>query len=187
MWQKILERLLLRFYGQKTVLFLERWHRSLPLSEMIVDRWEKARMLGFGEGANIYDTSLVLGDVHVGKNTWIGPFTILDGSGGRLTIGDYCSISAGVQIYTHDSVKWALSCGNEKLEKAPVTIGNGVYVGPSTVITKGSKIGSQCVIGALSYVDKEIPDFSVAVGTTSTLFRCIVIGEKRATSFEAIA
>ena len=33
-----------------------------------------------------YDSVLVIGDVQVGKNTWIGPFVVLDGSGG-LEIG----------------------------------------------------------------------------------------------------
>lgn len=75
-----------------------RFHRTLPLGDYVVDRWEKARSLGFGEGTSIYDSSLVLGDVRVGARTWIGPFTVLDGSGG-LEIGDTCSVSAGVQIY----------------------------------------------------------------------------------------
>ncbi len=76
----------------------EKWQRTLPFGDYIVDRWKKAECLGFGEGSTIYDSSLVFGDVKVGKNTWIGPFTILDGSGG-LEIGSNCSISAGVQIY----------------------------------------------------------------------------------------
>ena len=34
---------------------------------------------------------MIIGDVKVGKNTWIGPNVILDGSGG-LEIGDYVCI-----------------------------------------------------------------------------------------------
>src|SRR5262245_48320875 len=83
-----------------------RWRRTLPFGDYVVDRWEKARALGFGEQSSVYDSVLVFGDVVVGARTWIGPFVILDGSGG-LTIGSNCSISAGVQIYTHDSVRWA--------------------------------------------------------------------------------
>ena len=93
-------------------LWLRKWNRCLPLGDYIVDRWEKASSLGFGEGTSVYDSSLVLGDVKVGKNTWIGPFTVLDGTGG-LEIGDYCSVSAGVQIYSHDTVDWAVTRGRE--------------------------------------------------------------------------
>ena len=74
-----------------------RWNRDLPLEELLFDRWERARYLGFGAGASIYHTSYVFGDVRVGANTWIGPLTVLEGSGG-LTIGAHCSISSGVQI-----------------------------------------------------------------------------------------
>ena len=83
----------------------ERFQRDLPIEELLFDRWERARHLGFGEGTSIYHSALVYGDVKVGKGTWIGPSTLLDGSHG-LTIGDSCSISAGVNIYTHDTVQW---------------------------------------------------------------------------------
>ena len=46
---------------------------SLPLADYFVDRWDKARLLGFGEGSSIYDSSLVIGDVKIGKNAWVGP------------------------------------------------------------------------------------------------------------------
>jgi hypothetical protein len=36
----------------------------------------------------MYDNVLVLGDVMVGRHTWIGPGCSLDGSGGDLQIGD---------------------------------------------------------------------------------------------------
>lgn len=133
----------------------EHWKRSLPFGDYIVDRWGKARELGFGEGASIYDSALVLGDVAVGRNTWIGPFTVLDGSGG-LEIGEYCSISAGVQIYTHDTVQWAVSGGVRSPERAPVRIGDRCYIGPNVVISKGVTIGNGCVIGANSFVNKDV-------------------------------
>lgn len=141
----------------------EKWHRSLPFADELFDRWERAKSLGFGEGASVYDSSVIIGDVKVGEKTWIGPFTVLDGSG-NLEIGSYCSISAGVHIYTHDSVKWALSGGKEEYEKAPVRIGGRCYIGPNTIIAKGVMVGSGCVIGANSFVNKDIPAGSKAWG-----------------------
>ena len=94
----------------------QRWQRSLPAGEYLVDRWERARELGFGEGASIYDSAIVIGSVSVGASTWIGPWVMLDGSGG-LSIGSNCSISAGTQIYTHDSVGWATSGGEKPIER----------------------------------------------------------------------
>lgn len=149
---------------QESAAVGERWNRSLPFADYIVDRWQKAQSLGFGEGSSIYDSSLVLGDVSVGKNTWIGPFTVLDGSG-HLVIGDNCSISAGVQIYTHDTVAWATSGGTDPAERAPVTIGSRCYIGPNAIISKGITIGDGCVIGANSFVNTDIPSGTKAWGT----------------------
>jgi acetyltransferase-like isoleucine patch superfamily enzyme len=140
-----------------------RFNRVLPFGEYLVDRWEKARYLGFGQGSSIYDSALVLGEVKVGINTWIGPFTILDGSGG-LTIGDHCSISAGVQIYSHDSVRWAISGGKETYEYGQTVIEDNCYIGPNTVIARGARIGTGSVVGANSYVDKSWPKGSKIVG-----------------------
>jgi acetyltransferase-like isoleucine patch superfamily enzyme len=148
----------------------QRHRRALPFGDYVVDRWEKARELGFGEGASIYDSVLVLGDVQVGRKTWIGPFVVLDGSGG-LTIGSNCSISAGVQIYSHDSVQWALSGGTASYAYAPTSIGDNCYIGPNTVVAKGVRIGTRCLVGANSLVLADIPDGSFAHGTP-----CRIVG-----------
>ena len=140
------------------------FNRTLPFADYIVDRWEKARELGFGEGSSIYDSALVLGNVKVGNKTWVGPSVVLDGSGG-LIIGSNCSISAGVQIYSHDSVKWATSGGEAPYEYAKTSIGNNCYIGPNTVVAKGVSIGDECVIGANSLVLHDIPTGSKAYGT----------------------
>src|SRR5262245_23836436 len=113
------------------------FNRRVSLGDLVTDRKENAREMGFGEGTTCYDNVLILGDVTVGKNTWIGPNVILDGSGGPLTIGDFCSISAGVQIYTHNTVEWSTSLGERPMAKAPTRIGNGVYLGPNSVVSMG--------------------------------------------------
>lgn len=133
--------------------FLTELKRSLPFADVLFDRWERAASLGFGEGSSVYDSSHIFGDVKVGNNTWIGPFTILDGSGG-LTIGNNCSISASVQLYTHDTVQWAISGGKEKYEYASTSIGNNCYIAPGSIIAKGVSLGDGCIVGANSFVNK---------------------------------
>jgi len=148
-----------------------RWKRSVPFYEgMLGDdaRWERARFLGFGKGTSIYDSSYVYGDVEVGSHTWVGPFTILDGSGG-LQIGDYCSISSGVQIYTHETAEWALTHGKAEYRYSPVRIGNCCFVGSLTVVRMGVEIGDNVLVGAHSMVTKSIPNNSIAVGCPARL------------------
>jgi acetyltransferase-like isoleucine patch superfamily enzyme len=144
------------------------YNRVLPINELFSDRWEKANFLGFGEGSSIYDSSIVMGNVSVGKNTWVGPFTLLDGSGG-LKIGSNCSISAGVQIYSHDSVQWAISGGKSVYEYGSVTIGDNCYIGPNAVISKGVNIGSGTIIGANSFVNKSFPENSKIAGNPAKI------------------
>jgi acetyltransferase-like isoleucine patch superfamily enzyme len=91
--------------------------------------------------------ALIIEKVEIGENCWIGPFTVLDGSGG-LRIGSNTEISAGAQIYTHSSVKRAVSGGSVEIERAPTVIGKHVHIGANAVILMGSQIGDYCTIGA---------------------------------------
>ena len=156
-------RLLNKLKNSFDAEFLEQYNRSLPFADILFDRWERAKLLGFGEGTSIYDSSVVLGNVKVGKNTWIGPNTMLDGSG-ELSIGNNCSISTGVQIYSHDSVKWAISGGIEKYEYDKTSIGNNCYIGPNTIIAKGVQLGDRCVVGANSFVNRSFKTDSKIAG-----------------------
>ncbi|HJP61091.1 MAG TPA: acyltransferase [Gemmatimonadaceae bacterium] len=145
-----------------------RFKRRVPFGDLVTDRWQNAKEYGFGEGTSCYDSALILGDVDVGKHVWIGPNVILDGSGG-LVIGDYVSISAGVQIYTHHTVRWAISGGVEDFERAPTKIGSHVFIGPNTVIQMGVTIGDRVVIGAMSLVNRDIPSDCRAWGTPARI------------------
>ncbi|QIW09659.1 acyltransferase [Francisella sp. LA112445] len=155
---------MLKFFFKKREIIKLKFNRVLPFCEYISDRWEKARYLGFGKGSSIYDSAVVIGDVTVGENTWIGPNVILDGSG-CLEVGSNCSISAGVQIYSHDSLSWAISGGVKNYKYAKTVIEDNCYIGPNVIIQKGIKIGRGSIIGANSLVNKDIPANSKAFGT----------------------
>jgi acetyltransferase-like isoleucine patch superfamily enzyme len=141
------------------------WGRVLPFDELLFDRWEKANFLRTKMKASVYHNSYIYGDVEIGKKTWIGPYTLLDGSGGKLKIGDFCSVSSGTHVYTHDTVKWSVTGSKAPYEKKGTTVGDFCYVGPYTIITKGVRIGKCCVIGAHSLVNSNLPAYSLAFGT----------------------
>lgn len=163
-----LVRQLLHLQSELSQRMQQRFQRLLPIDELLSDRWQRARHLGFGDGTSIYHNSYVYGEVKVGAHTWIGPFTILDGTGG-LEIGDYCAISVGVHIYTHDAVKWALSGGREPYEYVPVKIGNNCFLGAGAVVLRGVTIGERCVVGAGAVVTKDVPDASIVAGVPARL------------------
>ncbi len=140
--------------------------RSLPFADAVLrNRWERAQALGFGEGASIYDSAIVYGAVAVGEHSWIGPSVLLDGSGGPLSIGAWCSISAGVHIYTHDTVLRSLSGGVMDRYCAAVSIGDRCYIGAQSVIRAGVQIGTMCVVGANSFIHRDVPERSIVGGS----------------------
>lgn len=145
--------------------------RFLSIPDYFIDRWERASLMGFGKDSSVYDSCLVLGDVRVGENTWIGPYTILDGSGEFLKIGNNCTISAGVQIYTHNSVDKTIY--GEAVKQSSVEIGNNCYIGPNSIVTMGVKIGNRVVIGANSLVTQDIPDDTKTYGLPAKEFHKI--------------
>jgi acetyltransferase-like isoleucine patch superfamily enzyme len=161
-------------HQQLSEAFKLKFDRSLPFTDEIFDRWERAKSLGWGEGSSVYDSAYIFGDIKVGKNTWVGPFTIIDGSGG-LEIGDSCTISAGVHIYTHNNVKQTLSGGKLPIERQSVKIGSNTYIAPQTIVTMGIEIGSHVVIASNSFVNKSFPDFSILAGNPAKQIGQVII------------
>src|SRR4051794_26947973 len=103
-----------------------------------------------------------VGEPEIGEGTWIGPFCLIDGSGG-LVIGRGCDLAAGAQVYTHSTAKRCVTDRAVPIERAPVRIGDCTFIGAGAVILMGVTIGRHCVIGAGAVVTSDVPDCSVAV------------------------
>lgn len=163
-----LKELLVQLHLQHDVELRQQFRRSLSFADGLFDRWERAKRLGFVNGSSIYDSALVYGDVTVGEGTWIGPYTVLDGDGGGLFIGAFCSIAAGVHIYTHDTILWSLSGGKVKKQTGRVEIGDCCYVGSQAIIAAGVTIGKQSVVAANSFVNRDVPERTIVGGSPAT-------------------
>jgi acetyltransferase-like isoleucine patch superfamily enzyme len=154
--------------------FKEKFNRSLPFNEEVFDRWDKAEKLNFGSNSSIYDSSFVFGSPKVGADVWIGPFTIIDGSG-ELSIGDNVTVSSGVHIYTHDNIKQTIMGKEFPIEKGHVTIGGNTYIGPNSVIAKDVHIGKRCIIATNSFVKNSFEDNSIIAGNPARKIGEVVI------------
>jgi len=144
--------------------FRTQFDRSLPFADELFDRWERAKQLNCGERSSVYDSSYVFGSPIIGEDVWIGPFTIIDGSGG-LSIGKNVTIAVGVHIYTHDNIKQTLIGKHIPLDKGVVYIGDYSYIGPNAIITKNVTIGKHSIVAANSLVNKSFDDYSIIAGT----------------------
>ena len=113
--------------------------------------------------------------------------------GDNVEMNDYVHISAGESIVIGNNVLIAskvfisdlnhgkykglmqdspLDCPNaRKLSTFPILIKDNVWIGEAVCIMPGVTIGKGCVIGALSLVTKNIPDYSIAVGSPAKVIK----------------
>lgn len=106
----------------------------------------------------------IVGEPEIGSGTWIGAFTVIDGSGG-LRIGAGCDISSGVQIYTHSSVKRCVSGRSfAEVERQPVTIGDRVFLGAGAIVNMGVTIGDEAVVAAGAVVTADVASRTIVGG-----------------------
>jgi acetyltransferase-like isoleucine patch superfamily enzyme len=90
----------------------------------------------------------------LGKNTDIGAFTYINANQG-VEIGDK------VQIASHCSI-YSVSTIDNKNGK--VVIKENACVGSHCVVMPGVTIGKNSIVGAFSFVNKDIPDNVIALG-----------------------
>lgn len=111
------------------------------------------------------------------RNSNVGSYCYIGENSGLncVDMGNYCSVATGVRIgdMEHSVDYYSTSPLLSKFGKANVrtTIGHDVWIGTQACIRQGVKIGTGAVIGAQSFVNKDVPPFAVVVGTPAKVLR----------------
>lgn len=84
-------------------------------------------------------------------------------------IGNYCSIAPGVQIggMQHSYWWWTTSprLSDKCIYDKTTIIGNDVWIAAGSIIKQGVTIGDGAVIGAMSFVNTDIPENTIYFGS----------------------
>ncbi|CAL1241835.1 gamma carbonic anhydrase family protein [Candidatus Methylocalor cossyra] len=110
-----------------------------------------------GAGVYLADSALVIGDVTLGRDVSVWPFTVLRGDVHRIEIGDETNIQDGCVLHvTHRSAT--------NPEGHPLRVGRGVTVG-HRVVLHGCTVGDLCLIGIGAIIlDGAVVEDRVMVG-----------------------
>ena len=114
------------------------------------------------------------GSITVGDNVSFGPFAIvhsIDAStvrvGNDVMVAANCYL-AGSPSYRHERTD--IPMAEQGLEEGRgIEIGDDVWIGASTVVLDGARVGRGSIIGAMSLVRGEIPPYSIAYGVPATV------------------
>ncbi|GAB3499578.1 acyltransferase [Amycolatopsis cihanbeyliensis] len=159
----------------------ERSNRLRPqiLTELVgqyMNDAERARLYGLPETTRIRERAKIVSpeNLTIGEHCWIGEGATLDASGG-LEIGEHTSIGLNTLIFTHSSwlANMALQnhSGSDLIERKPVTIGRGCFIGGLVVIMAGVTIGDFATVQPNSVVAKDVPERSLVAGNPARVFQ----------------
>lgn len=172
-------RVLTKSISRCSEMLLYIWHRYIFLS------WpqygKSVRFLGFvtcrgvtgkmrfGDrsvlGAGVSLSVAKGGEISIGADTSVNQGTVISSLervaiGNGVRIGEYCSIRDN----DHRIVGRSKILNSGFISK-PVVISDDVWIGRNSTIMPGCTIGEGAVIGANSFVNRDVPEFTIAVGS----------------------
>lgn len=135
---------------------------------------EKKVNTNLSVGVEIMQGSLFSADSFAGMHTYIGYNCFVT----KSKIGAYCSIGNNVAIGDgeHPLVKVSTSGVfytdiYNTLTAKECIIENDVWIGAQSIIRRGVTIGNGAVVGANSFVNKDVPPFAIVGGSPAKIIR----------------
>lgn len=105
----------------------------------------------------------------------------------RVDIGDNVLIASKVYLSDHNHGIYkgdfqdtpVTPPGSRKIYSAPVKIEKNVWIGEFVAVLQGVTIGEGSIIGAMSVVTKDIPPYSIAVGSPAKVIKTFDFESKK--------
>lgn len=125
---------------------------------------------------DVQTPSLISPDTVIGDWTFIGAGTAVT----KSQIGRYCSIatncSIGMGEHLIDRISTSVhfyppSEARNMLVQKDLIIKNDVWIAADSIVRRGVTIGNGAIIGANSFVNKDVDDFAIVAGNPARLIR----------------
>ena len=146
----------------------QKFNLALPLTEEYFSLMKELFYGQIGENSVVNNQLTVV----LPKNVKIGSgVTVMNGAlmmaAGGITIEDKVMIAANVQLISNNHDPYE----REVLTCKPILIKYGAWVGAGATILPGVTVGKYAIVGANSVVNKDIPDYAVAVGSPAKVIK----------------
>ena len=135
------------------------------------------RVAKIGEGSNVHPTVILRQPerITIGENCSINHNNIFQ-AGKRvatITLGNNVLTAANVMFiaYRHGYEDPNVPIMYQDCYDASIVVGDDVWIGHGVTILPGVNIGKGCIIGAGAVVNKDLPDYSIAVGVPAKVIK----------------
>jgi carbonic anhydrase/acetyltransferase-like protein (isoleucine patch superfamily) len=128
------------------------------------------------ESAFVHASATIIGNVIIGRDVYVGPSAAIRGDWGGIVIEDGCNVQETCVIHSFPGVTVVLESGAHIGHGAVIHgahIGRNVLVGMNAVVMDRAKIGSGCIVGALTFIpaDMHVDDRKVVVGNPAKIVK----------------
>ena len=103
----------------------------------------------------------------LGDRTDIGAFTYINARHGVI-LEDFVQIGSHCSIYSYSTIDW---------KEGQVVLKRNCRIGTHSAVMPNVTIGKNTIVGAFSYVTKDIPENVVAFGVPARVVRQLTPGE----------
>lgn len=127
--------------------------------------------------AYIFPTAVVIGNVTIGKEVWIGPGAVIRGDYGEIVIGDYTAVEDNVVVHARPNERTTVgkhvTIGHLSVIHTP-TIHDWAVIGMGSTVSDFAEIGEWAAVaeGAVVRNRSVVPNHGIAAGVPAK-----VIGE----------
>ncbi|MEA5572914.1 acyltransferase [Calothrix sp. UHCC 0171] len=110
--------------------------------------------------------------IQIHENTFLGPNVCIGGPG-NITIGKDCLIAANCGIFANNHIFTDIhqKITAQGITREGIVIEDNCWLGCGVIVVDGVTIGEGSVIGAGSVVTRNIPPYSVAVGSPARVIK----------------